>query len=120
MNIRDKISSDVEKFLEDGESVQAVFAGQTVSPYWVLINFWILIFTRGYRLVAVTDKRILVCRAGRFIITHGTEVLHELPRTTAIGPATGLWYRADHLVDDRLYIHKRFHKDIALADSLAL
>jgi len=118
VNIRDKISANTQQFLDDDENVEAVFAAQTVSPYWVLINFWILIYTRGFRLVVVTDRRILVCRAGRFIITRCTEVLDELPRSTVIGPATGLWYLADHLVDDRLYIHKRFHKDIALADSL--
>lgn len=119
MNIRDKMSANVERFMDDDETVQAVFAAQTVSPYWVLINIWILIFTQGYRLIVVTDQRIFVCRAGRFINTRGTEVLHELPRATTIGPATGLWYRADHLVGNRLYVHKRFHKDIALADSLA-
>ena len=35
--------------------------------------------------------------------------------STKIGPASGLWYRTEAL-GERLYIHKRFHKDIAAAD----
>ncbi|MGK2957413.1 MAG: hypothetical protein ACSLFB_03225 [Acidimicrobiales bacterium] len=44
------------------------------------------------------------------------EVMTELPRNTNIGPASGLWYRCSTL-GERLYIHKRFHKDVVLADS---
>jgi hypothetical protein len=40
-----------------------------------------------------------------------------LPRQTLIGPAHGLWYRVDSL-GERLYINKRFHKDIRAADGV--
>jgi hypothetical protein len=45
------------------------------------------------------------------------EILRELPRQTLIGPAHGLWYRVDSL-GERLYINKRFHKDIRAADGV--
>jgi hypothetical protein len=67
----------------------------------------------------VTDRRILVCRSGRLSTTKVHEVLHELPRTTQIGPASGLWYKCETL-GERLYVHKRFHKDIAQADATRL
>jgi hypothetical protein len=43
------------------------------------------------------------------------DVLRELPRNTLIGPASGLWWRCESL-GERLYVHKRFHKDVAAAD----
>ena len=36
-----------------------------------------------------------------------------------IGPARGLWYKSERL-GERLYVHKRFHKDIAQADAARL
>ena len=96
--------------------MQAVFVGQTTSQWFALISIWIIIMKSPYRVVVVTDRRILVCRSGRFRTTPVKEVVNELPRTTRIGPASGLWYKCQTL-GDRLYIHKRFHKDIAAADS---
>jgi hypothetical protein len=52
-------------------------------------------------------------------VTKVNEVIDELPRHTQIGPASGLWYKCETL-GERLYIHKRFHKDIAQADAARL
>ncbi len=79
------------------------------------MSFWIIIAKDAYRVVVVTDRRILVCKSGRFRVTPVNEVVRELPRSTRIGPASGLWYRCESL-GQRLYINKRFHKDIAAAD----
>jgi hypothetical protein len=79
----------------------------------------VIIFKNAYRVVVVTDRRILVCRSGRLGVTKVNEVIDELPRHTQIGPASGLWYKCETL-GERLYIHKRFHKDIAQVDAARL
>jgi hypothetical protein len=117
MAIRDKLRSNAAPLLQDGESVQAVFTAQTASPYLALISYWIVIFKNAYRVVVVTDRRILVCRAGRASVTTVKGVVGEFPRATRIGPPTGIWYKCDAL-GERLYIHKRFHKDVEAADAL--
>lgn len=74
----------------------------------------LLSFKKTFRVVAVTDSRILVCRAG----LNGTsinEVLAELSRTTQIGPASGMWWRCETL-GERMYVAKRFLTDVAAAD----
>jgi hypothetical protein len=117
VTIRDKMRSNASHLLQEGETVRAVFGGQTTSPYSPTLAYWIIIIKNSYRVVVVTDRRILVCQSGRFRSTTVNEVAEELPRETRIGPATGLWYRCDTL-GERLYIHKRYHKDVATADAL--
>jgi hypothetical protein len=116
MAIREKMRSNAAHVLQPGETVQQVFAAQTASPYLALISYWIVIFKNAYRVVVVTDKRILVCKAGRASTAAVKDVVRELPRSTKIGPATGVWYKCDTL-GERMYIHKRFHKDVAAADA---
>jgi hypothetical protein len=117
MAIRDKIRANAAPVLQPGEVIQAVIPAQTTSQYLAIISYWIIILSNAYRVIVVTDRRILVCRSGRFRVTRVKEVLRELPRQTMIGPAHGLWYRVDSL-GERLYINKRFHKDISTADSV--
>jgi hypothetical protein len=38
-----------------------------------------------------------------------------MPRDTRIGVPSGLWWRSDTL-GERLYVHRRFHKDVTAAD----
>jgi Bacterial PH domain len=116
MAIRDKLKASATPYLQPGEQIQAVFNAQTTSQWFALISFWIIIFSNAYRVVVVTDRRILVCQAGRLRTTVIKSVLRELPRATQIGPAHGLWYRTD-VLGEKVYIHKRFAKDVALADS---
>lgn len=116
MAIRDKIKANAAPFLEPGEVVQAVIPAQTTSQYFALISIWIIVFSNAYRVVVVTDQRILLCSSGRFRQTPVKAVLVELPRQTIIGPAHGLWYRTESL-GSKLYINKRFHKDVAAADA---
>lgn len=116
MAIRDKIRANAAPFLEPGEEIQAVIPAQTISAYFALISYWILLLRNAYRVIVVTDGRILLCRSGRSSMTPVSEVLRVLPRHTAIGPARGLWYRTESL-GERLYINRRFHRDVATADS---
>src|SRR5712692_10475962 len=102
MAIRDKMRASAAPFLQPGETIQAVFGAQTTSQYFALISYWIIIFSNAYRVVVVTDRRILVCKSGRVTQTPIKEVLRELPRNTKIGPASGLWYHTEAL-GERLY-----------------
>jgi hypothetical protein len=120
--IRDKMRANAAHLLHDGETIEQVFPAQTSTFWWVgpvgaLLVFLLLLFKSMYRAVVVTDQRILVCHAGRFFVTKVKDVITELPRSTSIGPPRGVvWYRCETL-GERLYIHKRFHKDIAQADT---
>lgn len=116
--LRDKLSKNAAPHLRPDEKIQAVFCGQTVNPYWIVLSFLIIVLANCYRVVVVTDQRILVCRSGRLTLSPVKEVLHELPRGTRIGAPKGLWWSTDSL-GDKLYVHKRFHKDVAAADGAA-
>jgi hypothetical protein len=97
MAIRDKIRANAEHLLAPDEMIQAVIAAQTVSQYFALVSYWVILFSNAYRVIVPTDRRILVCSSGRFRTTPVREVLRELPRQTTIGPAHGLWYRTESL-----------------------
>jgi hypothetical protein len=116
--IRDKIIANSQQFLEPGEQVQAAFAAQTFNQYWALLSWLIVLFKNSYRAVLVTDRRILVLGTGRWSMGTPKEVLRTLPRTTKIGPVSGLWATTTSL-GEKLYVAKRFHKDIDTADSMA-
>ena len=116
--IRDKIRENSQKFLEPGEQIQAVFPAQTLSGWWNLLSGLISLFMSPYRAVVATDKRILVLKSGKFQAGNPKEVIATLPRATKIGPASGVWFKTESL-GHKLFIHKRFHKDIAEADAQA-
>jgi hypothetical protein len=118
MAIRDKMRANAAPYLQDGEQIQQVFAAQTTSQWFALVSYWIIVFRNAYRVVIVTDRRILVARAGRLSMTQVNEILRELPRSTHIGPPTGLWFKTDRL-GETLYINRRFFKDIEAADAAA-
>jgi hypothetical protein len=118
MAIRDKMRTNAASVLQPGETIQVVIAAQSANPYWAFLSYWILIFKSAYRVIVVTDRRIVVCQAGRMTVTQIKGVVGEFPRATQIGPASGIWYKCETL-GDRIYIHKRFHKDVAEADALA-
>jgi hypothetical protein len=118
MAIRDKIVENAKPFLGPGEQVQAAFAAQTFSQYWFLLSWIIVLVKNSFRSVVVTDRRILVLNTGKWSATKAKSVLRELPRSTQIGTPSGLWWRTDAL-GERLYVHKRFHKDVVAANELA-
>lgn len=118
MAIRDKLRANAAPHLQAGENIQAVFCAQTTSQYFALISYWIILFTNAYRVVVVTDRRILVCNSGRLRMTPVKSIVRELPRNVRIGPPSGLWWRCETL-GEKLYVHKRFHKDVNAADGVA-
>lgn len=117
MALRDGMVSSSAQYLHPGEAVEAVFGGQTVSQYLFaltgMIGFLIL---NKYRIVAVTPQRILVLDAGSLGMKKARGVVTELPRSTRLGPPTGMW----HVIPangEKLRVHRRFFKDIEAADA---
>jgi hypothetical protein len=116
MAIRDKLRTNTAAYLQEDEVVEAIFPAQTHSQYLFLISLWLLLILNSYRIVVVTNRRIVVLRGGKMRLTTVKDQLREVPRSTQIGPAKGLWYRFDSL-GERLYVNTRFHKDIEAADN---
>jgi hypothetical protein len=115
--IRDKIIANSQQYLEPGEQVQAAFGAQTFNGYWAILSWLIVLFKNSYRAVVVTDRRILVLGTGKWSMADPKELIRVVPRATQIGPAKGMWATTNTL-GEKLYVHKRFHKDINTADSL--
>ncbi len=117
MALRDKLAERVQPYLEPGEQVQQVFMGQTgPSPLFSLISYWIVLIAGKYYIFAVTDRAILVVRASKMMPAKPKELEARLPRATQIGPVSGLWGKTTAL-GQRIWVNKRFHKDIDAADA---
>ena len=113
--IRDKIIENSQQFLQPGEQVQAVMGAQTLSGWWGALSS-LVFFWNNYRAIISTDRRIMVLHCGKMRMGKPKSHVRDVARLTKIGPATGLWYKSESL-GEKLYIHKRFHKDVAAADA---
>ncbi|WP_134766973.1 hypothetical protein [Nocardioides sp. 1609] len=116
MALRDTMVEKARPHLQPGEQVQAVFGGQKISQWWLLLSVLVLLFANKYRVVVVTDRRILVLAGTTWSQSKVTGVLAEVPRAVQIGPPSGLWWKCTSL-GEPLYVHKRFHKDVVAADT---
>jgi PPOX class probable F420-dependent enzyme len=98
-----------------------------VAPIWYVVDDRSLVFTthraslKGRNLRR--DPRAALCVDDErppfsFASVEGTVELDEVPRYVQIGPPSGLWYKTEAL-GERMYIGKRFHKDIKNADAMA-
>jgi hypothetical protein len=115
--LRDKMSASAAQYLRPGEQVQAVFGAQTTGPMMlVLVGSLIRLIINKYRMFVVTDQRILVLDTGKWSLTKARGIVAELPRAARLGPAAGLWYPIE-TGQEKLYVHRRFFKDIAAADA---
>jgi hypothetical protein len=115
--LRDAMRDSATPYLQPGETVQAVFGAQTASQWLAALTgvFVFLGFNR-YRIFVVTQQRILVLDAGKSSMKKARGVVMELPRSTRLGPATGLWYVIP-AGQEKLRVHRRFFKDIEASDS---
>jgi hypothetical protein len=117
MAIRDSMRASAAQYLQPGETIQEVFGAQTASQWLAaLTGFLVFLSLNHYRIVAVTPNRIVILDAGKTSMAKARGVLGELPRSTRLGPASGLW----HVIqagDETLRVHRRFFKDIEAADS---
>jgi hypothetical protein len=116
MALRDKLTSRVQPMLEPGEQVQQVFMAQGgANPFFALVSIWVVIFTGKYRIVAVTDRAIVVFKGKSISPSFPAELLGRGPRHI-MGPAKGFWSKCN-VGPEKLWVHKRFHKDVNAADA---
>ena len=117
MSLRDAMRDSAVPYLGPGEPVQAVIGAQTASQ-WLAAITGVLVFLgfNHYRILAVTPTRIVVLDAGKVSMKKARGVVTELPRSTRLGPATGLWHQIP-AGGEKLRVHRRFFKDIETADS---
>ena len=117
MALRDSMLTSATPFLRPGEPVQAIFGAQTASQWLAaLTGIFVFLGFNHYRIVAVTPARIVVLDAGKTSMKKARGVVMELPRSTQLGPATGLWHRIP-AGQETLRVHRRFYKDLNAADS---
>src|ERR1700722_10408786 len=117
MALRDDMRNSATPYLRPGETVQAVFGAQTASQ-WVgaLAGVFIFLGLNRFRIFVVTPQRVLVLDAGKASMKKAHGVVAELPRSTRLGPATGVW----HVIpvgEEKLRVPRRFFKDIEAADA---
>lgn len=119
MAVRDTMRESVTPFLQPGETVQVVVGAQTASQY-VAAFAGVLFFLplNRYRVLAVTDRRIVVLDAGKFSFKKARAFVMELPRSTRLGPGSGIWHQVPAGAET-LRVHRRFFKDMDTADSVA-
>ena len=119
MALRDSMRDSAARFLQPGEQIQAVVGAQTASQWLAaLTGIFVFLGFNKYRILAVTPSRILVLDAGKTSMKTARGVVLELPRSTSLGPGSGIWHRIP-AGSETLRVHRRFFKDIETADSVA-
>jgi hypothetical protein len=119
MALRDSMRDSAAQFLAPGEQVQAVIGAQTASQWLAaLTGVFVFLGLNKYRILAVTPTRIVVLDAGKTSMKKARGVVTELPRATRLGPGAGLWHRIP-AGTETLRVHRRFFKDMEVADSVA-
>jgi hypothetical protein len=119
MALRDSMRDSAAQYLRPGEPIQAVIGAQTASQWLAaLTGVFVFLGFNHYRILAVTPTRIVVLDAGKTSIKKARGVVMELPRSTRLGPGTGLWHQIP-AGSETLRVHRRFFKDIEAADSIA-
>ena len=117
MAVRDSMRSSAAQYLEPNELIQTVIAAQTRSQWLAALTGWLLFLGfNEYRILAVTPTRIVVLDAGGFSAKKARGVVMEMPRSTRLGPGTGIWHKIPAGAET-LRVHRRFFKDIETADN---
>ena len=117
MAIRDSMRASAAQYLQPGEPVEAVIGAQTASQ-WVaaLTGVFVFLGLNRYRILAVTPTRIVVLDAGKTSMKKARGVVTELPRSTRLGPGSGVWHQIP-VGSETLRVHRRFFKDLDTADA---
>src|ERR1700683_3447932 len=103
------------QYLRPGEPIQAVIGAQTASQWLAgLTGIFVFLGLNRYRILAVTPSRILLLDRGKTSMKKAGGVVVELPRSTRLGPATGMWHRIP-AGSETLRVHRRFFKDVETA-----
>jgi len=115
--LRDSMRESAAQYVQPGEPIQAVIGAQTASQWLAaLTGIFVFLGLNRYRILAVTPSRILVLDAGKTSMKKARGVVVELPRSTRLGPATGMWHGIP-AGSETLRVHRRFFKDIETADT---
>ena len=119
MALRDTMRESAAQYLAPGEQIQAVIGAQTASQWLAaLTGIFVFLGFNHYRILAVTPTRIVVLDAGKASMKKARGVVMELPRTTQLGPGTGMWHQIP-AGQEKLRVHRRFFKDLDTADGIA-
>jgi hypothetical protein len=117
--LRDSMRESAAQYLQPGETVQAVIGAQTASQWLAaLTGIFVFLGLNRYRILAVTPTRIVVLDAGKSSMKKARGVVTELPRSTRLGPGSGIWHQIP-AGTEKLRVHRRFFKDIDTADAAA-
>ncbi|MEP7019810.1 MAG: hypothetical protein ABI808_04095 [Pseudonocardiales bacterium] len=107
-------------YLQPGEKIQAVIGAQTASGFVAALGgIFVFLGLNRYRILVATPRRILILDAGKTSQKKARGVVAELPRSTRLGPTSGVW----HVIPangEKLRVHRRFFKDIEAADAAAV
>jgi hypothetical protein len=115
--LRDKMAESASPFLKPGEQIQAVIGAQTASQYVAAFaGIFFFLGLNRFRILVATPQRILVLDAGKLSFKKGRSVLTELPRSTRLGPGSGIWH-VINVNGEKLRVHRRFFKDLETADA---
>lgn len=116
MALRDTMLKSATPYLAPGEPVEAIFGAQTASQWLAALGgIFVFLGLNDYRILVVTPARILVLDAGKLSFKKAKGVVTELPRSTRLGPASGLWHRIP-AGNENLRVHRRFFKELRAAD----
>jgi hypothetical protein len=119
MAARDKLRDRAQPYLEQGEQIHQVFAAQSgPHPYTVLLVY-LPAFWMRYKIVAVTDRAVIVLRASTQMPFKPKGIEQRLDRATQIGPLQGFWATSPGLSESlgrRIFVNKRWHPDAEAAD----
>jgi hypothetical protein len=117
MSLRDSMRESAAAYLQPGEPIQAVIGAQTASPLLAgLTGVFVFLSLNRYRIIAVTPARIVVLDTGKMSMKKARGIVTELPRSTRLGPGTGVWHQIP-AGTEKLRVHRRFYKDLEAADS---
>jgi hypothetical protein len=115
--LRDSMRESAAQYLRPGEPIQAVIGAQTASQWLAALGgFLVFLGLNRYRILAVTPARIVVLDAGKTSMKKARGVVTELPRSTRLGPGSGMWHQIP-AGSETLRVHRRFFKDLEAADT---
>lgn len=105
-------------FLPAGSEIRQAFIGQAAPSFFHFIVTYLtgLAVWNKYRCVVVTHEAIYVLDSTKR--SGGAKprgLAGQMPRESKLGPASGRWAQIQ-LLDERHWVHKRFHRQIADAD----
>ena len=117
MALRGSMRDSAAQYLRPGEPIQAVIGAQTASQWLAaLTGFFVFLGLNRYRILAVTPVRIVVLDTGKTSMKKARGVVMELPRSTRLGPGTGMWHQIP-AGSETLRVNRRFFKDLETADT---